>query len=256
MGYGAERIGEAGRGTEEEKSRDLSSPLDPPSATFHRLLSRVEELYRERARIEAVEESVRLLSSVDNSGAMFEIQWRLSRALFFLGQEAGSKEARLQLHASGIASGGRAAGLLPGRVEGHFWLGVNLALFAESKGGIKGAMSLIRARRELTRSAKISAPYHDAGALRVLGRIYHKSPRIVGGNKRRSRSCYDEAIALSPSNSVTLVYAAELAIESNDYGLAASLLEKIADLPVDPEWEFENLRDKAKARSLLEEIRL
>ena len=195
-----------------------------------------------------------VLSGARGSNERYEVQWRLARALFFLGQEADSSGAKRQLHAAGINAGERAIALNPERVEGHFWAGVNLALFAESNGGIRGARSVLWARSELKMAARVNEDYHGAGPLRVLGRLEHKAPRMLGGNRNRSRQCFDRALRIAPGNSVTLLYAAELAIDQKDSDRAAHLLKQIVESPIDPEWEFENHRDREMARALLEKL--
>jgi hypothetical protein len=51
-----------------------------------------------------------------------------------------------------------------------------------------------------------------------------------------------------------MLYAAQFFIEEGETDRARSLLEKIIALPPDPEWEFENRRDKESARALLESL--
>ncbi|HXG68674.1 MAG TPA: TRAP transporter TatT component family protein [Blastocatellia bacterium] len=143
----------------------------------------------------------------------------------------------------------------PDGVEGHFWLGVNLALFAEVSWGISGIRAIRRARRELLRAIEISASYHGAGPLRVLGRLEHKAPRFLGGSRERSRQYLDRALAIAPSNSVTLLYRAELALDCGERDAAIALLEQIISKPVGPDWEFENLRDRKLAQAMLERLR-
>ena len=79
-----------------------------------------------------------ILSGARGGTSRYEVQWRLSRALFFLGQESASRESSRQLFSAGIGAGERAVGLNPERVEGHFWVGVNLSLFASVNRGIRG----------------------------------------------------------------------------------------------------------------------
>lgn len=217
---------------------------------FAEAIKRADELYNQRSVEGAVEQSLVLLTGHEQSDS----QWRLSRAYFFLGQETTSIKAKRQLHALGIEAGRKAARLSDERVEGHFWSGVNLALFAEANGGLKGAVALLRARKELARASEISADYHGAGPLRVMGRLYHKAPRLMGGSLKRSRECFDRAIELAPSNSVTLIYAAEFALDIKESSRAVALLERIIASPIDPVWEFENLRDKARAHEMLEQL--
>ena len=195
-----------------------------------------------------------ILSGARGGTARYEVQWRLSRALFFLGQEAGSRESSRQLHSAGIEAGERAVALNPERVEGHFWVGVNLSLFAGVNRGIRGARAMRWARSELKLAGAINERYHDAGPLRVLGRLEHKAPRILGGNLKRSRELFARALEIAPENSVTLTYAAELAIDMGNRDIAVSLLKRMIEAPLDTQWEFENKRDREIARLLLDQL--
>lgn len=225
-----------------------------PTDQLLAIVGRADELYQQRAEPGAIRESVMVLSGAHGGADRYEVQWRLARALFFLGQQGSSRDASRQLYSAGIGAGERAVALNDNRVEGHFWVGVNLALFAETKTGIRGVRALRSARLELKRAIEIDESYHDAGPLRVLGRIYHKAPRILGGSRKRSHELLDRALAIAPSNSVTLAYAAELAIEAGERDRAADLLRRLIDNPIDTEWAFENNRDRDLARSLLNRI--
>jgi tetratricopeptide (TPR) repeat protein len=216
------------------------------------IVGRADELYRQRAQPGAVRESVMVLSGSRHASERYEVQWRLARALFFLGQESKTTADKRQLYAAGIGAGERAVALNDERVEGHFWAGVNLALFAESNGGLRGARAVRWARRELRLAAKINEKYHDAGPLRVLARLDHKAPLLLGGNRRRSRELFERAIEIAPANSVTLVYAAECFIDAGERQRAKQFLEKVISSAIDSEWEFENSRDKQLAKTLLE----
>lgn len=218
------------------------------------VIGRADELYHRRAEPGAVREAVMILSGARGCTARYEVQWRLARALFFLGQQAGSRESGRQLYSAGISAGERAVALNPERVEGHFWVGVNLSLFAGVNRGIRGARALRWARSELKLAVAINEHYHDAGPLRVLGRLEHKAPRILGGNLKRSRELFDRALAIAPRNSVTLTYAAELAIEMGNRDIAVSLLKQMIESPLDAEWEFENKRDRELAKSFLDQL--
>lgn len=225
-----------------------------PTDDLLAVVGRADELYRVRARAGVVRESVMVLSGARGGENRYEVQWRLARALFFLGQQAETNDSKRQLHAAAIGAGERAIALNADRVEGHFWAGVNLALFAQSNGGIRGARALLWARGELKMAARMSESYHDAGALRVLGRLEHKAPMLLGGSLRRGQKYLDRALEIAPQNSVTLMYAAELSIDRGDRARAVALLDKIVSAPVDPEWEYENMRDRELARLKLMEL--
>jgi len=210
----------------------------------------VDDLYRRRGQPGAVEESVSLLTNTRDAHNGYEVHWRLARALFFLGQCADVSDQKQQFHSTAVQAGQRAVFSKPTRVEGHFWLGVNLALYAEATGGLRAARALLRARRELKRAAAISESYHGAGPLRVLGRLEHHAPLLLGGSRRRSLSYFERALAIT-SNSVTMIYMAELLLSIGDRPRAFELLQQLVSLPIDPEWEFENLRDRQLAQSML-----
>ncbi|HYV07099.1 MAG TPA: TRAP transporter TatT component family protein [Blastocatellia bacterium] len=222
-----------------------------PTEDLLTAVSRADELYNQRARPETVRESVMILSGARGGANLYQVQWRLSRAMFFLGQQAESVKEKLQLHSSASEAGALAVSLNPARVEGHFWTGVNLALYAESARPPKGIRAILRARSELKRAIEISESYHGAGPLRVLARLEHKTPRFLGGSRDRSRARFNRALSIAPDNTVTLLYAAELALDEGDRQRTVELLERIIASPADPEWEFESSRDREIAKSLL-----
>ena len=225
-----------------------------PTDNVLAVVGRADELYLRRAEPGAVRESVMVLSGAHGGTDRYEVQWRLARALFFLGQEAGSRHSSLQLYAAGIGAGERAVALNQQRVEGHFWVGVNLALFAEVNRGMRGLRALRSARSELKRAIEIDERYHDAGPLRVLGRLLHKSPKFLGGSRKHSRELFERALAIAPCNSVSLLYAAELAVSNGESEHALKLLESLLECPSDSEWEFEQNRDRRRAIALLAEL--
>jgi len=225
-----------------------------PTDDLLAVVGRADELYHRRAIPGLVRESVMVLSGAHGGSDRYEVQWRLARALFFLGQQADSRAAARQLYAAGIGAGERAVALNPERVEGHFWVGVNLGLFAQSGRSFRALRALGWARTELESASRISDSYHDAGPLRVLGRLSHKTPKLLGGSVKRGRKLLDRALEIAPSNSVTLIYAAEAALDTGDVDRASSLLNRILESPVDEDWEFENIRDRERAKGMLDRL--
>jgi hypothetical protein len=215
-------------------------------------IERVDALYYCRDEIDSVRESVRLLREITT--VEFEVMWRLGRSLFFLGQQANRKSHALEFYSNGIAASKCATKKDAERVEGHFWLGVNLALAAEIESPIHGLLHVIRAKRELHRSVAIDPSYHGAGPLRVLARLRHKLPKLLGGGSNKAREGFLRAIKLAPSNSVTRIYFAELLVDIGDYQRARQELDFIIKAEMDPEWRFEFERDKAIAREMMSRL--
>jgi len=216
------------------------------------ITERADRLYKERARgTEPVRQSVLLL---ERAGTSFEALWRKGRAHFFLGQEADDESDARFHHRAGARAAKRAARMQRARVEGHFWLGVNLALLARQEIAHRALFHALKARRALWRAVHLDPAYHAAGPLRVLARLESKLPRLVGGSRERARRRYEQAIKLAPANTVTRLYFAELLAEMGDHMEARAQLETLLNSPDDAAWDFEIKRDRAQARKLLNEL--
>ena len=214
-------------------------------------ISQADELYSKRERRENVRASVDILRHVIDGTGNYDIDWRLGRAFFFLGQEAAGKDLSHSYHLQGIEVSERAVGVKRASVEGHFWLGVNLALCARLGNPIAAIRHALRAKRELERAVQIKSSYHAAGPLRALGRMEHKLPRWLGGEKSRARANYERAIAIAPENTVTRVYFAELLLDLGERHQVRSQLNFVLNCPRDPRWEFEIERDRQIAKEML-----
>jgi hypothetical protein len=224
--------------------------MERTSASMTEILSRADNLYSRRADIDCVIECVQLLKSVEIGE--FEITWRLGRAWFFLGQEARDCSERRKHYKRGIEASERAVTLKDERVEGHFWLGVNLALLAAEVNVIAGARLALQARRALLRAVAIDAGFHGAGPLRVLAKLEQKLPKVLGGGIERSRGHFDQAIQIAPGNTVTRIYYAELLLKLGEHASVKRQLEAVLNSPDDAYWQFEIDRDKRLAKEMLE----
>lgn len=223
------------------------------STSLEEITRQADALYAGREQIENVRASVELLQPAAMAAPNgYAIAWRLGRAFFFLGQETQHKEDARAYHVKGVQFAGRAARVAPQSVEGHFWLGVNLALSATLENPLSALRLVLRARRELERAARLDPAYHDAGPLRVLGRLEHKLPRwLPGGGKGRARAHFERAIEIAPANTVTRLYFAELLLDTGATDQARAHLEAILSTPHNPAWAFEIKRDQRLALKML-----
>lgn len=212
------------------------------------VIARADELYRQRADLTAIKQSVVLLQDFES----YEFYWRLARSLFFLGQESESRAEASDYFTRGVSAAQAATEIEPGSVAGQFWLGVDLALLAQSEPGLVAVTRVQRAKTALGVALEIDESYHGAGAWRVLGRIQHKLPRLLGGSRRRARQSYERALTIAPENTVTRIFFAELLHENGDVQSARDQLESILALGLDGEWDFEISRDQLRAKQILE----
>lgn len=218
-------------------------------SSIQAIIRQVDELYAERQQIEKVRASVAILEGYAQN--KYEILWRLGRSLFFLGQEALDRDSALSNHRRGVVACETAIATAPARVEGHFWLAVNLALAAQMQRSVVGIGKVRRAMRELRQAGQLNSSYHGAGPLRVLARLQHKLPLLLGGGARRALTNYKTAIDLAPENTVTRIYFAEFLLESGETDLGREQLEFVLNVSSDPVWAFEIERDKRVAKEML-----
>lgn len=218
------------------------------------IIAEADLLYRARSDISQVKKSVELLRSANKRG--FEVSWRLARSLFFLGQEAEPRNLAPGYHREGIKAARQARKERPERVEAHFWLGVNLALLAQTESTIMAIAHALQAKRALSRSIDIDPGYHAAGPLRVIARLQHKLPSMLGGGALRARENYERALSLAPENTVTRIYFAELLQEMGSLEEARRELEAVLRSPFYPTWAFEIERDNALAQAMLKNMKL
>lgn len=223
------------------------------TATLEERARRADALYDAREDAESVRASIKLLEEEGARGD-YEILWRLGRAHFFLGQESVDEEESRASHRRGVNCSARAAALAPRRVEGHFWLGVNLSLLAKLSSPLAAALLSLRARRALLRAVRLDAGYHAAGPLRVLAHLESHLPRILGGGHKRARTNFQRAVSFAPNNTVTRIYFARLLVKTGDVRGARAQLEAVINSPTDPAWAFEAARDRRLAREMLKDL--
>ena len=110
---------------------------------------------------------------------------------------------------------------------------------------------MLQTQRALQKAIVIDPDYHAAGPLRVLGRLQHKIPRVLGGGQRRAFTNLERAIARAPTNTVTRIYFAELLLDMGEHDRAVAELEAVLMMPLDPDWNFEIRRDQIRANEML-----
>jgi len=213
------------------------------------IIHQADALYGARALMENVRASIPLLNEAATD--IYEAAWRLGRAHFFLGQEALDEKHARESYKRGIEASEHAVQLAAARVEGHFWLGVNLALLAQKENILSALIHALRAKKALERAVEIDRTYHAAGPLRVLARLQHKLPRPLGGGHARARINFEQAVKLAPANTVTRIYFAELLTDIGDETAARAQLEAVLHAPIDSAWEFEAIRDRSLAQEKL-----
>jgi tetratricopeptide (TPR) repeat protein len=141
----------------------------------------------------------------------------------------------------------------PNRVEGHYWLALNLCGQADACGYMMARRLLPRIIEELERAMVLDATYDQAGAHRVLGRIYFEAPAwpMSVGDLQNSLEHLNAAVRLAPDNCTNHLYLAQTLYRLHYRSLARQQLEmvlKCTQHAVKPQGIEE---DRQEARRLL-----
>ncbi len=180
----------------------------------------------------------------------FDAAWKLARADYWIGTHAPAADRRPALE-RGIAAGQRAAALRPARPEGHFWAAANMGALAESFGIMQGLKYRGRIKSELETVLKIDPAWQQGSADRALGRWYAKVPGLFGGSDTEAERHYRASLTYNPDSTASLFFLSELLMDHHRQAEARTLLRKILDAPLSPDWAPEDREFKAKAAALL-----
>lgn len=205
-----------------------------------------------------------VLKAVDKYKAALEIDqknyeatWRISRAYYYYGTKLSEDDAdgRKQSFDKGMHWAKIAMKFNNNRVEGHFWLGVNLGSWGEANGVMKSLSIRHDLEDTMLKAAKLDEEYEGAGSYRVLGRLKFRLPGIFGGDNDLSIEYLRKAVKIAPTHTMNYIFLAETLMDEDEYVEAKKLLEKVIAMEPDPRWIPEAKRDKEDAKSLLIEVR-
>jgi tetratricopeptide (TPR) repeat protein len=187
----------------------------------------------------------------------FATLWRWARMAHFRAMQSlqnDDKAAARRHYAAGAQEAAAALRLQPNRVEGLFWHGVNTIEAARLSGKFNAMRVLSQATKEMEHAAQAQEEFHFAGPLRVLGRITHKKPLLLGGDINKAVAFFRRGLQIFPQNSTTQLYLAEALLDDQQLREARSVLTGIIEAAPDPDWRWEQARDKVLAQALLDKM--
>lgn len=187
----------------------------------------------------------------------YSILWRWARLSHFRAMQslqAGDNAAARRHYAAATQEAQAALRLQPNRVESLFWCGVNVIEEARLGSRIAAVRVLSQANRLIEHAAQNDEAFYFAGPLRVLGRITHKKPLLLGGDISKAIPFYRRALQIAPQNSTTQLYLVEALLDDQQLREARNVLEAIIEAAPDADWLWEQERDKAIAQKLLDKL--
>ena len=194
-----------------------------------------------------------MLSSTSAPRALVLAQ--LARTCFILGDMV-PKKVSADYYRKGKAYAEMLLHEAPNLTQGYYWLGLNLCGEAEACGYMVGRRLLPQIVEALERALALSETYDQAGAHRVLGRIYYEAPAwpMSVGDLQKSLEHLKAAVRLAPDNSTNHLYLAQTLYGLHYRSLAQQQLElvlKCTQHAVKPK-DLED--DRQEARRLLAEM--
>jgi tetratricopeptide (TPR) repeat protein len=181
---------------------------------------------------------------------------QLARTCFIVGQLAPDK------YSEGFYQKGRVyAEMLiheyPNRVEGHYWLALNLCGWADAAGYMMARRLLPQIVDQLKQAVALDGGYNQAGPHRVLGRIYYEAPGwpMSVGDISKSLEHLLTAVRLAPENSTNHLFLAQTMYRLHYTSLAEQQLEEVLKCTQYALTPQDLKDDQKEARRLLTEMK-
>ena len=181
----------------------------------------------------------------------YEAMWKEAKIMYFIGDNSTQSDFRLKIFRQAMDICKKAIALHPNSVEGHYWLGVHMGMYGDTRGVLKSLFLKGDIIDEMNKSIAIDGSYENGGAYCVLGRVYYKVPGLFGGSNKKSRLNLEKCVQIAPKNSTGLLFLAETYWDMDEDTLAIQTLEKLLSMEPDPQLVPETEKDKAEGRKLL-----
>jgi len=219
------------------------------------LLKQAQGFYDQRDKPSMCENAVETYEKVLKANSNnYEALWKLARGYKWLGDHA-PKEKRLEIFDQGKNYAKLAIGANPKGVEGHIWCGSNLGRYGEEKGVMESLKLLKPIEEEMKQVLELNAQHEVAHY--VLGILYRKAPGwpVSIGSMEEAQKHALLAVKYGPNETYTHLGLAEYFIDKKEYKKAVPELQKVLQVPLDPDYTPEGQADKARAAEIIKWVR-
>lgn len=129
----------------------------------------------------------------------FELHWRLARAYFLVAEQLPLKGPGQGYTALGVTHGGQAVAFAADRVEGHYYLALNMAKTVEANADIEKLKPMLKVAK---RAVTIDPAFDAAGPLRLVGKVYMMAPEwpTSVGDRDEAVDVLKRAVKLAPTS--------------------------------------------------------
>lgn len=233
-------------------------PPPPPADASEEIQSTVkqaDQLYDTREQAGHMDQLLSLLrtSAAKNPGS-YDVHWRLSRALFWVGDDLKPGDRLKAVSEEGAAAGDKAVAARPNGAEGLYFGALNLGSLSHAVGILNALMRGLEGkfRDPLLATEKLNPGIDNGGLYNALGRYKFELP-WPKQDLDASVVYLRKALQIYPPDLRARVYLAETLAARNgkgDLDEAKRLLKEVTDAQVGRYDTAEELRDKELARAL------
>ena len=223
------------------------------SQSAEELIAQADELYLGMRDMATAEKARDLyMKARDLAENKYEPFWKLSRILYYIGDNSESNKDKKVIFSQGIYYAERAVALEPEKPDGHYWLGVNYGVYGEARGVLKSLFLVDDIKREMNKVVELDRSYEEGGPDRVLGRMYFKLPGFAGGSKNKSVEHLLKSLEYGPQHPLTRYYLADTYLAQKEVEKARTELEFILNMEPDDRWLTGVNNCKKDAEEMLE----
>jgi tetratricopeptide (TPR) repeat protein len=180
-----------------------------------------------------------------------DLLWHRCRSLVRRGEKREKKSDMLADYDLARLDCAKSVELSSGSADAHFWLGVAMGRWGETKGILKAMFLVQPIRREM--EATLSLDPNHGGAHHVLGEMLWHIPGFAGGDKKKALAEFEAAVRLSPSHSANYQPLAEAYLHFGRKDDAIRTLNAVVAIkdPADPAEYPDNVADAKKLLATL-----
>lgn len=220
-----------------------------PSAAEY--VAQADQFYAGRENLNNLRRGITLLNQARSADpSSYDAAWRLAKFDSYLATHTDNNNERDKAFREGIEAGKVAVKLQDGRPEGHFWLGANYGNSAAA--GLLLLATVGDIRSEMEAVLKIDEGYQNGSAYMVLGLVYLKAPKIVGGDPQKAVEEMEKGLRFGKENAFLRLHLAEAYLAVGHTADARQQLDAITSMTPDPDYLPEYKEAVAEARRLLD----
>lgn len=165
--------------------------------------------------------------------------WKLGRACFEWNELLKDPNQQEKFAKEGIAASRQAVALAPKSAPAHYYLGLNLGQFADTKRNMAALKMVKEMEREFNMTRELDEHFDFGGADRNLGLLYHQAPTLISiGSRTKARQHLLRAVELAPEFPENRLNLIETLLEWGDHDDARRELKALEKIWPDAQQNF------------------